>query len=79
MLVVVILFCLFLLTLFVVPSYCRLVNGPECDMGVVCGDVTITYKMIQQDIRAAMHWVHTEVSDFAICVNAVGALMEQVL
>ena len=47
-------------------SFSRLVSGPDGYMGVVCGDVTITYKMIQQDIRAAMHWVHTEVGDVAV-------------
>ena len=30
--------------------------------GVQCGDVAILYKMIWQDVRGAMDWVHNSVS-----------------
>ena len=41
---------------------CRVEDGVELCQGVKCGDVLITYKMIFQDIRGAIDWIHNEVS-----------------
>ena len=40
----------------------RIEDGPEKDKGVKCGDVEISYWMIQQDVRRTVDWVHNEVS-----------------
>ena len=40
----------------------RIEDGPDKDKGVKCGDVEISYLMIQQDVRRTVDWVHNEVS-----------------
>ena len=43
-------------------TYNRLIDGPDQYTGVISGDIVITYQMIQQDVRNAVHWAHTEVN-----------------
>ena len=39
----------------------RLEEGPDQYTGVKNGDIVITYRMIQQDVRTAINWSHIEV------------------
>ena len=39
----------------------RIEDGPDKDKGVKCGDVEISYWMIQQDVRRTVDWIHNEV------------------
>ena len=39
----------------------RLEEGPDQYTGVKNGDIIITYRMIQQDVRTAINWSHIEV------------------
>ena len=41
-------------------------DGPSSYTGVQSGDIVITYQMIQQDVRDAIHWSHTEVYSYYI-------------
>ena len=40
----------------------RIEDGPDKDKGVKCGDVEISYWMIQQDVRRTVDWIHNEVT-----------------
>ena len=42
-------------------SSLRIEDGPNKDKGVKCGDVEISYWMIQQDVRRTVDWIHNEV------------------
>ncbi|KAL5471526.1 hypothetical protein EMCRGX_G029649 [Ephydatia muelleri] len=41
-------------------EYKRIEDGPNKDKGVKCGDVEISYWMIQQDVRRTVDWIHNE-------------------
>lgn len=46
--------------------YYRLEDGHERGRGVKSGDVLISYKMIFQDVRTSVDWVHNQVNCYAL-------------
>ena len=58
----------------------RIEDGPDKDKGVKCGDVEISYWMIQQDVRRTVDWIHNEVTpDILKHINFARVLLPVVL